>query len=126
MLYNGTSEKKQMLDEFLRRSSIENDNSILVGPTLIEGLNFPDDICRFQICIKVPYACLGSEYVKKKMECVPGWYEYDVLNKLCQGIGRGVRHECDWCKTYILDGCVTKLVPGLEKFGALSGRFKKL
>ena len=126
MLYNGTAEKKQMLDEFLDRAKSPSDNSILVGPTLIEGLNFPDDACRFQICIKVPYACLGSEYVREKMKHVAGWYEYDVLNKLCQGIGRGVRHEHDWCKTYILDGCINRLVPMLEHNNVLHGRFKKI
>lgn len=124
--YNSAAEKTHMLEEFMRRADDPADSSILVGPTLIEGLNFPDNACRFQICIKVPYGCLGSEYVRKKMELVKGWYVYDVLNKLCQGIGRGVRHKDDWCKTYILDGCVTKLVPGLEKFGALSGRFEKI
>lgn len=124
MLYNGSAEKKQMLDEFLERSKDSNDNHILVGPTLIEGLNFPDDVCRFQICIKVPYACLGSEYVKKKMKYIAGWYEYDVLNKLCQGIGRGVRNEHDWCKTYILDGCISYLVNKLEKMNTLEGRLK--
>lgn len=122
--YNSADQKRDMLDEFMKRSHDENDNSILIGPTLIEGLNFPDDACRFQICVKVPYACLGSEYVRKKMENVEGWYVYDVLNKLCQGIGRGVRSKNDWCKTYILDGCVMKLVKRLEKFSALSGRFK--
>ena len=124
--YNSAAEKTKMLDEFMRRSADSRDNSILIGPTLIEGLNFPDNVCRFQICVKVPYACLGSEYVRKKMEHVDGWYVYDVLNKLCQGIGRGVRHKHDWCKTYILDGCVMKLVNRLEKFGALKGRFKTM
>ena len=124
--YNSAAEKTKMLEEFMRRSADSRDNSILIGPTLIEGLNFPDNVCRFQICVKVPYACLGSEYVRKKMEHVDGWYVYDVLNKLCQGIGRGVRSKNDWCKTYILDGCVMKLVSRLEKFGALRGRFEKI
>ena len=126
LFYKGTEEKTKMLNEFMNRSANPNDNSILIGPTLVEGLNFPDNICRFQICIKVPYAYLGSEYVRKKMEYVAGWYEYDVLNKLCQGIGRGVRHKSDWCKTYILDGCISHLVSKLNRFSALNGRFKKL
>ena len=124
--YNSTTQKSQMLDEFMQRRNALDDNSILIGPTLIEGLNFPDDACRFQICVKVPYACLGSEYVRKKMEYVNGWYVYDVLNKLCQGIGRGVRHNGDWCKTYILDGCITRLLSKLEKFSVLDGRFKMI
>ena len=126
LIYKGSKDKKDALERFLAYGNNQHDNHILVGPTLIEGLNFPDDLCRFQICIKVPYAFLGSEYVKKRMEYVDGWYEYDVLNKLCQGIGRGVRHEKDWCETYILDGCISYLVKKLDKFRALNGRFKKL
>jgi Rad3-related DNA helicase len=126
LFYDGSESKKTILNDFLDRNCYNDDNSILIGPTLIEGLNFPDDMCRFQICIKVPYACLGSEYVRKKMEYVNGWYEYDVLNKLCQGIGRGIRHKNDWCKTYILDGCITNLISKLNKFNTLQGRFKKI
>jgi Rad3-related DNA helicase len=125
VFYDGSSSKKTALDEFLNIDSLYDDR-ILIGPTLIEGLNFPDDMCRFQICIKVPYACLGSEYVKKKMEYVNGWYEYDVLNKICQGIGRGIRHKTDWCKTYILDGCITNLMPKLKKFSILNERLKQM
>lgn len=124
IVYNGSSDKKDALDAFMMQDGP--DNSILVGPTLMEGLNFPDDMCRFQICIKVPYACLGSEYVLKKMQHIDGWYEYDVLNKICQSIGRGVRHEKDWCETYILDGCVDRLVGKLMKFPVLNGRFKQM
>ena len=68
----------------------------------------------------------NPEYVKKKMEYVKGWYVYDVLNKLCQGIGRGVRYKDDWCKTYILDGCIEKLIGKLSSFNALNGRFKQI
>lgn len=127
LFYKGAVEKKMVLAKFLDSSRCTQDDSrILVGPTLLEGLNFPDDLCRFQICIKVPYAYLGNEYIKKKMQYIDGWYEYDAMNKICQGIGRGVRHKHDWCKTYILDGCVANLVERLDKFSSLSGRFKMM
>lgn len=121
LFYRNTQEKNEAL-RFFTDPERSND-SILVGPTLLEGLNFPDGMCRFQICVKVPYAHLGSEYVRKKKDLVDGWYKYDVLNKLCQGIGRGVRHEHDWCKTYILDGCIQYLMEDLKKFNVLAGRF---
>ena len=56
--------------------------------------------------MKIPYAHLGNEYVRKKKDLVDGWYEYDACEKIRQGIGRGIRHENDWCKTYIVDGCI--------------------
>lgn len=123
LFYNGARQKAKALDSFIRYGKHKDDNHVLVGPTLIEGLNFPDDLCRFQICIKVPYAYLGNKYVRSKKDMIDGWYIYDVLNKLCQGIGRGIRHEKDWCKTYILDGCIKPLIPYLESTSVLAGRF---
>lgn len=126
IFYKGSADKSLALRKFMSLGCNPYDNHILVGPTLIEGLNFPDNLCRFQICIKVPFAHLGNEYVKLKKELIDGWYKYDALTKVCQGIGRGVRHPNDWCKTYILDGCIVSLIEDLNKFGALAGRFAKL
>ena len=125
LFYKGSSEKNDMIKLFMNMYD-GCDDHILVGPTLLEGLNFPNDMCRFQICIKIPYAHLGSEYVRKKKDLVDGWYKYDVLNKMCQGIGRGIRHEKDWCKTYILDGCVQYLLDDLDSMNTLHGRFVKI
>lgn len=125
LFYKGADEKNEMLKMFIdNHDGI--DDKILVGPTLLEGLNFPNDMCRFQICVKVPYAHLGSEYVRRKKDLVSGWYKYDVLNKLCQGIGRGIRHETDWCKTYILDGCIQYLIDDLENVSTLHDRFIRI
>lgn len=120
LFYDSSSTKNDALKMFMEH---KRDNAILIGPTLIEGINLPDDMCRFQICIKVPFAHLGNEYVKKKKEYIKGWYQYDALNKICQGIGRGIRHETDWCETYILDGCIESLVGKLNSINTLRGRF---
>lgn len=80
VFYSGARDKDEAMREFVSKPG-----KILVGPTLLEGLNFPDGLCRFQICVKVPYANLSSEYVKLKKRYVPSWYRYDVLNKLTQG-----------------------------------------
>lgn len=125
LFYKGAEEKNSMIKLFMNDYDGMS-NHILVGPTLLEGLNFPNDMCRFQICIKIPYAHLGNEYVRKKKDLVDGWYKYDVLNKICQGIGRGIRHDKDWCKTYILDGCVQYLLEDLDKMNTLHDRFIKV
>jgi len=57
-------------------------DGILVGPTLLEGLNFPGDECRFSICMKLPYASLSNELVRRKKDLIDDWYVYDVINKL--------------------------------------------
>ena len=79
-------------------------DTILVGPTLNEGIDLPGDECRFIIMIKMPYPYLGSRLVQRKKDLYDGWYQNETLRTIIQSIGRGVRYDGDWCQTYILDG----------------------
>lgn len=85
------------------------EDKILVGPSLIEGLSFDDDLCRFQIVMKVPYPSLADKFVKSKQELKPEWYSNTTAISILQGVGRGIRNEHDWCVTFIFDGCFTYL-----------------
>jgi Rad3-related DNA helicase len=84
-------------------------NKVLIGPTLVEGVDLPDDLCRFIIIVKMPYPNIASKVVKAKMNLFPLWYSSATSNLVIQNIGRGVRNEHDWCTTFILDGCFQKL-----------------
>lgn len=103
--YTDSSDKKIALQKFKNSQ-----NGILIGPSLIEGLSFDDDLCRFNIFMKLPYASLGDNLVKAKMRLFPDWYSLDVCSRLEQGIGRGVRNKSDWCNCYILDGCIENIL----------------
>lgn len=103
--YAISKERDEAIQRFLSRK-----DGILIGPTLIEGLNFPDDQCRFMVCMKIPYASLADNLVKAKMEYIPDWYSANVCSRLEQGFGRGVRHEKDWCETYVVDACFNDLL----------------
>ncbi|MBO5005436.1 MAG: DEAD/DEAH box helicase family protein [Clostridia bacterium] len=85
------------------------EDTILVGPTLVEGIDLPGDDCRFIIIIKVPYPVIIDRYVKEKMNIFPKWYNSTTSNIIIQGIGRGNRFRDDWCKTYIFDACFLSL-----------------
>ena len=111
LMYNNTSEKKQAINNF---ESFH--GKILIGPSLLEGLNFADDLCRFIIVMKVPYASLADRLVKSKMQVYPNWYINDVINKMVQGLGRGVRSKDDWCESYILDGCWNDIMTRSSQF----------
>lgn len=87
----------------------KSNNTILIGPSLSEGIDLPGDLCRFIIILKVPYASLKDKLVKAKMELFPSWYKADASNTIIQGIGRGNRSKDDWCITYIVDGCFGQL-----------------
>ena len=84
-------------------------DKVLIGPTLVEGVDLPDDLCRFIIIVKIPYPNISSKTVKAKMNVFPKWYNSTTSNIMIQNIGRGVRNENDYCETFILDGCFQRL-----------------
>ena len=100
LLYNDAKEKRDLIDYHKNTDS----DTILVGPTLNEGIDLPGDECRFIIMIKMPYPYLGSRLVQRKKDLYDGWYQNETLRTIIQSIGRGVRYDGDWCQTYILDG----------------------
>ena len=103
-LYNNSSEKHWTIE--MHKAL---DNSVIIGPTLVEGIDLPDDLCRFIIIAKVPYPNLKDKLVTAKMKLFSQWYDSETANSIIQGIGRGNRHPKDWCVTYILDGCFENL-----------------
>jgi len=78
-------------------------DSIIISPSMTEGYNFEDDLCRWQIIAKVNYKYLGDKQVAEKMRRDPEWYGLTACMSIVQACGRGVRHEADHCITYILD-----------------------
>lgn len=104
LLYDGSKHKIDVINEHKMSQ-----NTILVGPTLCEGVDLPDDDCRFITILKVPYPSMGDILVKEKMKLFPLWYNSKTSNIIIQGIGRGVRNENDYCTTYILDACFYSL-----------------
>jgi Rad3-related DNA helicase len=104
ILYNNSTEKNESI-EFFKNCK----DKILVGPSLIEGLNFSDDLCRFQIIMKIPYPSLADKFVNRKKDISQKWYSDETAVSILQGVGRGIRHEKDWCVTFIFDGCFTYL-----------------
>lgn len=103
-LYNSSSEKHWTIE---MHKAIH--NSVLIGPTLIEGIDLPDDLCRFIIIAKIPYPDLKDKLVQAKLKLFPKWYNSETANNVIQGIGRGNRNKTDWCVTYIIDGCFNNL-----------------
>lgn len=83
--------------------------TILLSPSFTEGIDLIDELSRFQIITKVPYPYLGDKFIKEKMKRVPGWYEWETCHTIIQASGRSVRHDQDYCFTYILDADFERL-----------------
>ncbi len=87
-------------DGILSRHLSSPDDTVIVSPSMMEGLDLRDDLGRFQVVCKVPYPDLSDPIVKAKDR---DWYSWRTVRTLVQAIGRSVRSETDWTKTYILD-----------------------
>jgi len=110
LVYNGTEEKRQVL-EILK----VNKNKVLMGPSLLEGLDLKDNWSRFAIFAKVPYLSLSDRFVSTKLKINPEWYRWKAIINILQGTGRSVRSENDWAVTYILDASLADLIHNNRK-----------
>jgi Rad3-related DNA helicase len=105
MDYENSKEKAQMIDLFKKQ-----DDAVLMGPSLLEGLDLKDETSRFQIFFKVPYPSLADPLIKAKMQHTPGWYDWKTGISIMQGVGRSVRSKDDWAVTYIIDASFRSLI----------------
>jgi Rad3-related DNA helicase len=105
LLYKGSGEKELALKKMIKKKGM-----VLMGPSILEGLNMVDDHSRFQIFLKVPYPHLGDKYVAAKLEYSQKWYNWKTSIAVLQGVGRSIRTPEDWAVTYFLDGCFADLM----------------
>lgn len=77
--------------------------SVLVSPSLWEGISLDDELSRFQILVKAPFASLGDKRTSYIATAHRDMYTLGTILKLVQGGGRSVRSPVDYCTTYALD-----------------------
>lgn len=92
-------------DAILRRHIDADEPTVLVSPSMTEGVDLKDDLSRFQIFCKIPFPYIGDEVVKKRMARDTGWYPFVTARSMVQAAGRSIRNENDFASTYILDTC---------------------
>lgn len=105
LVYQGSQQKEEVLAKFLNEK-----NLILMGPSILEGLDLAADKSRLQIFVKVPFPSLADKFVAAKMNFQPDWYDWKTITSILQGVGRSVRSKNDWALTYFLDGCLSDLI----------------
>lgn len=103
--YSSSSEKEDAIQRFK-----DSKDGVLIGPSLLEGLSFDDDLSRFQIFFKVPFPNVSDEFMKRLLETYPEKYMAKTANNIIQGTGRSIRSKDDWAITYILDSCFDQLL----------------
>lgn len=86
------------------------DNTIVVSPSIMEGVDLKDDLSRFQMFPKVPFLSLEDKWVVAKMKKDNVWYTRKAIMNIVQGSGRSIRTETDWSITIIFDGSFDRLL----------------
>lgn len=99
----------EKLQKILEQFKNSDEPSILLSPSMFEGIDLPDAISRFQIYVKAPYASLGDKRQKYILDKYPAIYELLTIKKIIQGAGRSVRHRADTASTYMLDVNIQRL-----------------
>ncbi len=90
-------------DEILRKHMKSDKPTVLLSPSMTEGVDLKGDLSKFQVICKVPYPYLGDPIVKKRMNKNKGWYGLQTAKSIVQSCGRSVRSSSDTAVTYILD-----------------------
>jgi Rad3-related DNA helicase len=78
-------------------------DSVLLASGFHEIVDLKDDLARFQMIAKVPWPGTEDKFVKARMAIDGSYLSVQAALKLCQSYGRGVRHDTDYCITYVLD-----------------------
>jgi ATP-dependent DNA helicase DinG len=86
--------------------------SVLISPSLYQGVDLKDDLARFQVIVKVPFSDLSDRRTQVKMQRERGWYDWQTALRLVQTYGRSVRSETDSAVTYVLDSNFGSFVRG--------------
>lgn len=90
-------------DAVLKKHYESAEPTVLLSPSMMEGVNLADDASRFQVLCKVPFPYLGDEVVKKRMSRDKIWYSYQTVKTVVQALGRSIRNKEDYAVSYILD-----------------------
>lgn len=79
--------------------------SVIVAPAMHEGLDLVDELSRFQVICKIPWAnFFDDKQLARRVELDTRYYVWLTALKLVQSYGRSVRSETDFAKTYVIDG----------------------
>jgi Rad3-related DNA helicase len=101
-------------EQAIRRHCASDGPSVLVSPSLTEGIDLKGDLARFLIVCKVPYPRLDT-YTRVRCARDRAWYELQTAWALVQMIGRAVRSETDSATTFVLDSQFERFVVRNEK-----------
>ena len=112
LLFHETEDRENVYNDFKK----QNDNKVIVSPSMTTGISLDDDLSRFQILLKVPYPNISSNKIKSRQRSNKKWYDWQTCVDIIQAYGRIVRSDTDWGHTFILDSCFSDLLKRANYF----------
>ena len=101
-----TNDREEVLERFKKSK----DPLVLISPSMNEGVDLPEEQCRFQIIYKIPYPNITDKQTKIRRSKERIWYDYQTAINLVQTYGRGMRSENDYCRTYFIDSRIKNYI----------------
>jgi len=102
-------------NEVLKKHLSSKTPTVLLSPSMSEGVDLKGNLSSFQVICKIPFPFLGDKVVKKKMSKWKWWYNVETMRTIVQSIGRSIRSESDKAVTYILDEDWKRLMSNSKK-----------
>jgi len=99
LLIHNSSNRERVLKKHVESS----EPTVLLTPSMTEGVDLKYELSRFQVLCKIPYPYLLDRQIQLKMKMQPWWYNYQTAKTIIQALGRSVRTEDDHAVSYILD-----------------------
>lgn len=96
-------------EDLITRFKYWDEPVVLLSAGMKDGVDFPDDECRFQILFKMPIPRFDAQvYERNRKDRL--WVPYQTVMDTVQAYGRGVRSETDYCVFYVLDAYMDSLL----------------
>lgn len=103
-LFHNTSNKQAIFKEFQ-----ETDGKVMVASGMYEGIDLADDLARWQVICKVPWANLTEPAMQYLAQQDPEGYANEAARLVVQAYGRVCRNPNDFGETFIVDRSFRRL-----------------
>lgn len=103
-IHNRGDKQEYLLEDHARKKS-----SVIISPSMWEGVDLTGKLGEFLLICKVPYADFKDPLVQGWKELDPQRYFEDTVQKIRQGVGRVVRSQEDIAEIHIEDGNFKRL-----------------
>ncbi len=106
LIFASPEDRQKSIDKHINATN----DSVIVSPSMKQGVDLKDDLSRFQIILKMPYPSLASKVNKRRSEKNKNWYSWMTVMDVIQSYGRSIRSDVDYADTIILDSCFSDIM----------------